>query len=151
MIGKERNGSIQLAEKRMQENEKYVLDSHAVLCFFYGEAGAKRVKALLKSAQGGETKIWMSWINAGEVYYSLYRNQGKSSAEHAIALLKTYPIQWVEINEKNVFAAAELKALHPIAYADCFVATIALQNRATVITGDPEFKELEKKISIEWL
>jgi predicted nucleic acid-binding protein len=135
----------------MQENEKYVLDSHAVLCFFYGELGAKRVKALLKSAQKGETKIWMSWINAGEVYYSLYRKEGKGSAEQAMVLLKTYPVHWVEINEKNVFAAAELKALHPIAFADCFAAAIALQNRATVITGDPEFKVLENKIAIEWL
>jgi ribonuclease VapC len=135
----------------MQENKNYVLDSHAVLCFFYGEASAKRVKALLKSAQTGEIKIWMSWINAGEVYYSVYRNQGKESADQARALLKTYPIRWVEITEKNIFIAAELKALHPIAFADCFAAAIAIHNKATVITGDPEFKELEKKIAIEWL
>ncbi|MFH0814438.1 MAG: type II toxin-antitoxin system VapC family toxin [Pseudomonadota bacterium] len=135
----------------MRENNRSVLDSYAALSFFYGESGAERVRTLLRAAKKGKAKLWMSWVNAGEVYYALYRNQGNESAERALSLLKTYPIMWVEVTEKNIFLAAKFKALYPIAYADCFAAAVALQHNATLLTGNPEFKELEGKISIEWL
>jgi ribonuclease VapC len=37
-----------------------------------------------------------------------------------------------------VFAAAHLKAVHPIAFADCFAAATAIARTATLLTGDPE-------------
>jgi ribonuclease VapC len=38
-----------------------------------------------------------------------------------------------------------------IAYADCFAAALALQQNATLVTGDPEFKHLENQITIHWV
>ena len=46
-----------------------------------------------------------------------------------------------------------LTANYPISYADAFAASLAIINHSSLLTGDPEFKKLEKKedISIEWL
>ena len=36
-------------------------------------------------------------------------------------------------------------------YADCFAAALAKLRNAELITGDPEFKEVEKEIKVSWL
>jgi len=38
-----------------------------------------------------------------------------------------------------------------MSYADCFAAAAALMNKATLITGDKEFGEVEGEINIEWI
>ena len=47
--------------------------------------------------------------------------------------------------------AAHLKAGHPISLAACYVAALAQQLGATVLTGDPDFARLENVVRIEWL
>jgi hypothetical protein len=38
-----------------------------------------------------------------------------------------------------------------LAYADAFAAALAMAEEATLVTGDPEFKPLEKSLSIQWI
>jgi len=47
--------------------------------------------------------------------------------------------------------AAKLKAKYPVAYADCFAAALALKKNIKLVTGDPEFKKLERDVRIEWI
>ncbi|HOW64450.1 MAG TPA: PIN domain-containing protein [Candidatus Paceibacterota bacterium] len=42
-------------------------------------------------------------------------------------------------------------ATKKMAYADCFAAALAKAENAELVTGDPEFKEVEKEIRIAWL
>jgi ribonuclease VapC len=50
-----------------------------------------------------------------------------------------------------VFSAAHFKARYPISYADAFSAVLAKTRKASLLTGDPEFKALEPEIDIHWL
>jgi predicted nucleic acid-binding protein len=52
---------------------------------------------------------------------------------------------------ENEERASKLKAKYPVAYADCFAASLAIAKDATVITGDPEFVKMEKEVKIEWI
>ena len=38
-----------------------------------------------------------------------------------------------------------------MAYADCFAAALAKSRNAELLTGDPEFKVVEKEIKVQWL
>lgn len=38
-----------------------------------------------------------------------------------------------------------------MAYADCFAAALARTRNAELVTGDPEFKEVEGEVKIAWL
>ena len=38
-----------------------------------------------------------------------------------------------------------------IPYADCFAAATAIKEKATVVTGDPEFRKVEGLVGIDWL
>jgi predicted nucleic acid-binding protein len=47
--------------------------------------------------------------------------------------------------------AAHYKATCKMSYADCFGAALARMRNAEFVTGDPEFKSVEKEIKINWL
>jgi hypothetical protein len=36
-------------------------------------------------------------------------------------------------------------------YADCFAVTTALKEKASIVSGDPEIKKVEKIAQIEWI
>jgi ribonuclease VapC len=61
------------------------------------------------------------------------------------------PIEVVAVDLALAETAAELKAAHKISLADAFAAALAMQRRAELVTGDPEFKPLEGKIKLRWL
>ena len=47
--------------------------------------------------------------------------------------------------------AGVYKSKHKMSFADCFAAALAKQKRAELLTGDPEFKQVDKEVSITWL
>jgi predicted nucleic acid-binding protein len=47
--------------------------------------------------------------------------------------------------------AADFKARFKISLADAFAAALAKEKKAQLVTGDLEFKSLEKEIRISWL
>jgi ribonuclease VapC len=47
--------------------------------------------------------------------------------------------------------AARLKASYPISLADAFAAALAKIHNAELVTGDREFKLLERELKITWL
>ena len=48
-------------------------------------------------------------------------------------------------------SAADFKARFKISLADAFAAALVKEKKAELVTGDPEFKPLEKEIRITWL
>jgi len=65
--------------------------------------------------------------------------------------LSSYPIEIVGADKDLTKDAAILKGRYRIAYADCFAVALAGNKKAVLITGDPEFKMVEKKVEILWL
>lgn len=128
-----------------------VLDSWAILAYLNGEPGSKAVLKRLEDAGQGNTKILLHKINLGEVYYMALRRTGRSNTDRAINWLLQCPITLVELEDEILFEAARLKAYHPISYADCFVAATAITKGGSILTGDPEFRKVEDKVSIEWV
>jgi ribonuclease VapC len=50
-----------------------------------------------------------------------------------------------------IFHAAEYKAQYVLSYADCFALASAVEYKATLLTGDPEFKKVEHLVDIIWI
>ena len=67
--------------------------------------------------------------------------------------LSTAPIELVPVDTDLAWRAAELKAVHPIAYADAFAAALALRAGCPLVTGDPELRVLEAPagLAVRWL
>jgi len=133
------------------ERPRYVLDSFALLAYLAAEPGEAQVKVILTAAQARRAEAYLSIINYGEVIYITEREQGLPTAQRAIAAIDQLPIAVIEADRKQTFAAAHLKAHHAISYADAFAAALTEGLTATLVTGDPEFRKVEGRITIEWL
>ena len=131
----------------------HVLDSWAVLAFLKGEPAGEEVGELLKSAAHGRVRLLMCVVNWGEVYYSLLKAGGREAAESAVGDLSRMPIELfpVDADLELVRKAAEYKAACRMSYADAFAAGLARLKKAVLVTGDPEFKAVEKDIKVKWL
>ena len=138
----------------MQEPNSFVLDSYAVIGYLENETFSDQIQNALTQAKNGAFRIYFHAIHLGEVYYVTLREQGQSLADLAYSRVKALPIKLIDrIDEKLLLAAAGLKAMYPISYADSFAAALAMINNCPLLTGDPEFEPLEKKgiITIKWL
>lgn len=131
--------------------KKSVLDSFAILAWLQNEPGADRVEALLTQAQRRKTFLLLNVINLGEVYYRLARQHGHTLAQTIIRQLETVPIQLYPCDHDLAIEAAKIKADYPMAYADAFAVATALKEDAVVITGDPEFHQVEHLVTIDWV
>jgi len=133
-------------------NNKMLLDSYALLAYLNKEAGFEMVRNLLNMAQDLGKFILMNEINVGETYYILFRERGSKKSEYFLdTILKSLPIAMIQNNFQLVIEAARVKAEYPLSFADCFAVTTARRERASVITGDQEFKKVEHLVDIEWI
>jgi len=131
--------------------KSYVLDSYAILSYLQKEAGAEEVRSLFLKARSGETKLFLSAVNLGEVVYITERSSGLPAVHAVLSLIQDLPLQIVDADVEIVLQAAHFKASLPIAYADCFALSLAEKVSGSVVTGDPEFKKAEKQVPIHWL
>jgi predicted nucleic acid-binding protein len=111
----------------------FALDSWAILRLLEGtEPAARRIEQVLDDG-----RPVMSWINLGEVYYIIRRDQGENDALDVVRDLRLR-LDLDLPSEDRVLNAAAIKADHPMAYADAFAAATAAAHDATLLTGDPE-------------
>ena len=129
-----------------------VLDSQPVLAYFEKDNGWESVSELLQQASEEKVKLFMTVVNWGEVYYVALREYGEEHAEKVFHALKNMPVEIVEVNKEITLQAARFKARGGISYADCFAAGLAvLKKGSELLTGDKEFKQVEKEIKIRWM
>ena len=128
----------------------FVLDSHALLAYFEGEASGALVRTLIQEAEKRRVRLYLSLINWGEVFYIVRREKGEVAAHEVVARLDILPITLRNVDRRLVQAAAILKAAHPIAYADAFAAATANLLNVPVVTGDPEFRRLQPQTKVLW-
>ncbi|HET7772132.1 MAG TPA: type II toxin-antitoxin system VapC family toxin [Chloroflexota bacterium] len=134
-----------------------VLDSWALIAWFQDKPAAARIQSFLDAAAAGSDPLtlYVSAINAGEVYYQLIRARRQPQAEQFWRSLQGHemPLTLVPATTPRVKRAAAIKARYPLAYADAFAVALAVEKRARLATGDPEIRRPERDglISLEWL
>ena len=128
-----------------------VLDAHALLAFFRGEDAAIPVKDLLHKAATADRPLHMTEVNYAEVKYMLLKKDGAQAWQQAADVLKSLPIEFHPVTRPLADTAAHFKARFKISLADAFAAALAKEKKSDLVTGDPEFKTLEREIKINWL
>jgi predicted nucleic acid-binding protein len=129
----------------------YVLDSFALIAYLGDEPGRTHVEDILSRAEKGECRAALCTINLGEVLYMTERRRGLVKAQQALALVQSLPLDLLDANRDLVLDAAHIKAQYALSYADAFVVAACLHEGGVILTGDPEFKEVESLVQVEWL
>lgn len=128
-----------------------VLDSWAIMAYFEDEPAAERVADIIAEAHEEKTPLFMSVVNAGEVWYILARRTSESEANRGVHELRQLGIEFIDADWDLSREAAGFKSKHKMSFADCFAAALAKQKKAHLVTGDNEFKQVEQELTIMWL
>ena len=128
-----------------------VLDSYAMISYLQRQAGYKEVARIFEECAAGKRESFLSVVNWGEVIYHALRTGGEEKAQLAEDAMRAIPVLILDADGELTRIAAKLKATHRLSYADCFAAALAMKKKCELITGDREFKTLEKKIKIAWI
>ena len=129
----------------------YLFDSHALLTFFQKEEGADLVAEILRESIKQEHRRLICVINMGEMIYMTKRRFGDAKKLEVMARIHQLGFKILPAPEALVYKAAEIKAEYPISYADCFALATAVEQSATLVTGDPDFKKVAHLLDIEWI
>ena len=129
----------------------YVFDSYALLKVFQKEEGYQKVVGLLREVKTSGGRALMNAVNYGEIIYIIKRAFGDQKKIECLAAIERLGVEILSIPNELVFKAAEYKAEFSISYADCFALASALENKAALVTGDPEFKKVEHLVKVIWV
>ncbi|ABO50936.1 PilT protein domain protein [Desulforamulus reducens MI-1] len=132
--------------------ESYVFDTYAVLGYFLDEPSAETIAGILELAKNNQIRLYMSWINVGEVYYIIQRRYDRKIAIELVENIKAWPIELIKVSHEQVIVAGDIKAKYPMSLGDSYVAALTIQVRGVLLTADKEFQQLENRIiKIKWL
>ena len=128
-------------------NETFVLDVSALIAFFMDESGADTVETVLQKARMEECVVYMNKVNVLEIYYGVYRDDGKDKAEEVLTKVHDLPLNIVDGLADEVFKeAGRLKAEYKVSLADSIALAEAKTRKAGILTADHhEFDILEQK------
>lgn len=131
--------------------ESFVFDSHALLKLFQKEKGYEKVVHILEDIKKTGGSKYINAINLGEIIYSTKREFGDQKKLEVLANIERLNFTLLPVPNSLIFQAAEFKAQYSISYADCFALASAIEHKAIMVTGDPEFKKVEHLVKIVWV
>ena len=129
----------------------YVFDASALFAFLRRRPGALKVNELLKEVNRERAKILMSTVNYGEVYGRILRDLGPEQALTALHAIRPLPIELLDVTPQRALRAADLKAKYKLYYVDSFAAALAVEQKATLVTSDSDFRKLGHVFPVVWL
>ena len=128
---------------------RFVLDANALISLLENRGGAaERVRRIIEDASMNGLPILLSAVNWGEVFYIAWRLHGEELARETEAKLRQLPIAVIAADMGRATRAAAIKQRHNLGYADAFAAELALEQRAWLVTADPDFSKLGKTLSV---
>ena len=135
----------------MTSRPTYVLDSFALLALFRDEVAADTVEDLIRLAQREEAHLAIATVNLGEVAYRVEREFGFERVQNVLGKIVEFQIDVVDVDRALALMAARYKAIYKMSYADCIATALAQRLEAPLVTGDPDFQQVEHLVSVEWL
>ena len=130
--------------------KRVVLDSSALMTFFENRPGAQKVEEQLQLAIAGKRALFMSIVNWGEIYHSVWRAKGPGVALKVLGEVAQLPIELVAADYGLAKLAAEFRAQYNLPYVDGFAAALAVHRKASLLTSDSDFSHVARKLDVLW-
>jgi len=123
--------------------KRFLMDTSALLTLRDNEPGADEVAELLQKAQQGEIRCFACFITLMEVMYRVWKDENEMAGRLAYEQCRSLPLEIIHESRPLLEMSAKLKATHRISLADAWIGASALQEGATLVHKDPEFKALD--------
>jgi len=120
-----------------------LIDSWAWIEYFKGTKAGARARRIIED---DEASI-ISTINLAEVYRWILRFYSEAVAEEKVGVMKKRCFV-IDVDPEIAIASAKLKHEMKFGLGDAIVLATARRENAKVVTGDPDFKDLD---GVVWL
>jgi predicted nucleic acid-binding protein len=126
----------------------YVLDSSAVLAFYFGEAGGERVQQILSDDQGS---VRLSVLTMAE-FWSRLRAEGAAEAfakewgKISELITEIEPVS-IEVVRRSLDLRTAATARLP--HIDALIAATAALNNAVLVHRDPHFQSIPRHLLLQ--
>jgi predicted nucleic acid-binding protein len=120
-----------------------LIDSWAWIEFFKGSKAGKKVKNFIENSD----IVVMSAITMAEVYRWFLRSYTEADAEEARGVMREMCFT-VPVSEEIAVDAARIKHRKKWGLGDSIIYATAKQEKAKVLTGDPDFKGVKDVVFI---
>jgi len=124
--------------------ERFVLDTSALLALRGDEPGSGRVEELLVRAKRSRCRVFVSFMTRMEMMYLIRREEGDEAARQALRLVDTFAVDWVSCEPEILQRASFLKAKGRLSVADSWIAATAIARDAVLVHKDPEFASFDE-------
>jgi len=131
--------------------EKFVLDACAMLAYLNNEEGSALIEAILKKAEKNEASVFITAMDLAEIYHIVLKEEGREKALKTMVLIKNLPVKSIGLDEPLLMSAGEIRVQFPLTLGDALVVAVAKSREAKVITGDRDFKKVEKEVEVVWI
>lgn len=120
---------------------KHLLDSSAVLAFYFGEPGAERVRDILSEER---TPVVLSVLTAAELWSRLRAEGAEPAFEDVWRRLSEMASALVPVSLQVVVTAIELRrsAAARLPLIDALIAATAAEQGAVLVHRDPHFSSI---------
>jgi len=129
----------------------FIFDSYALLKLFQKEKGYEKIVSLLSDIRKTTAVKYINAVNLGEIIYITKREFGDQKKMEVLANIERLNFNILPVPNSLIFQAAEYNAQYSISYADCFILASAVEHKAVIVTGDPEFKKVQHMSTIVWV
>lgn len=123
----------------------YVIDSSGWIEFF---TDGKHTDTYLKYLDS-DKPIWLPSLVVYEVYKKVCREKSEADALLAVTQMEGKSEAVIPLDDQLAMSAADASLRHGLAMADAIIYTTAIQEAATLITGDKHFRGLKDVVLIE--
>ena len=135
----------------MSVKKCFIFDSFALLKLLQQEPNYENIIEILEYIKSHNLVKYLQVINLGEIIYSTKREFGDQRKIEVLAAIERLEFTVLPTPNELIYKAAEYKGEYSISFADCFLLAFALEHKATIVTGDPEFKKVESLVKIAWV
>lgn len=129
--------------ERENANPRFVLDSSAVSLYF---AGRKEIERFIEDVCRGRNQPCLREINVAEFLYSTAKVLGWETAIIRHSVPRNSPIKIVTLDGELTLESTRLKHKYwnKLSLADAYLAVLAKQLRAKIVTSDTTLAEIEE-------
>jgi len=131
--------------------KRSVFDASAIITFLHNRPGAEKIEALMNGASSGHRELYLSVVNWGEIYYTIWRANGAKAAQQVALEIAEMPIRLLGVGIELTKIASQFRAESKLPYADCFVAAVAKLMNAEVVTADQDFLTVNQQVNVSFI
>lgn len=134
----------------------HVLDTSALLALIRDEPGGGDVLRVFGGGLSGEVHepppetdagsppVLLPFMALMELEYIVRRRTGPYEAERTVSMVRAWPVELVESDERWRREAARFKASYRLSLADAWIGALSVLRSARLVHRDPEYDAVEE-------